>query len=426
METATVIDELAQVLEDIQNADSFRAAAHRLTSWARAFTGCQGAVLRLLADDGNTWLAACALDGHSPSFVRDEVLVHTTECICGHVAIGAFDSSLPFLTPNGSFVCESLSTFPGSRAADELRTLRGRCLQEGYESLAVIPVKARGKPIGSLHLADSRPHAFDERITVVESVCRLAGHELLRHRSRERDQVLLETIGLSLLPASVPEAPGLEAGVAIVSATELAKAGGDFYDVYDLGAAGVLLVVGDVSGRGLEALGIATQVRYTIQAQVTANRRPAQVLGQANQLLVKILPERRFVTIALCLVDPTRRSVTVCLAGHPPPVVAHRGGARQLGDKPNGPLGVFEDLTFSESSHRLEPGETLILYTDGVTEARKANKLFGLEGLCAVAQSVADRHPQEVADSVCHASLEFHDPQLPADDRLVLAVRLRR
>ncbi|MGB9879783.1 MAG: GAF domain-containing SpoIIE family protein phosphatase, partial [Anaerolineae bacterium] len=341
------ITELAEVLEDIQTAESFRAAAEHLTSWARSFTGCQAAVLRLLADNGNAWLAACSLDGPSPSFVRDEVLIPTQECICGRVAAGTVDLTLPFFTPNGSFLWGSLRTIADSPPAEQLGDLRGRCLKEGYESLAVIPVKARGKPIGSLHLADSRPHAFDERIAVVESVCRLAGHELLRHRSRERDQVLLETVGLSLLPTPVLEAPGLEAGVAIVSATELAKAGGDFYDIHDLGLSGVLLLVGDVSGRGLEALGIATQVRYAIQAQVETHSDPAELLARVNRVLIDILPERRFVTAALCLVDPVRGTVTTCLAGHPPPVVISSRGAELLESRPNAPLGVFADAAFT-------------------------------------------------------------------------------
>jgi len=422
----TGLAELTKVLEQLQRSGSFQAAAEHLTRWAREFTSCQAAVLRLLAEDGSPWLATCALDGPSTDFVRDEVLLHTGECICGRVATGAVDPALPFFTEGGSFLWDRLGTITEHFTAEELGNLRGRCLEEGYESLAVVPVKAAGKPMGSLHLADHRPSVFDSRIAVVEAVCRLAGHELLRHRAQDRERVLLETIGLSLLPAVAPGVPGLEIGVAVVSATHLARAGGDFYDVYDLGPGGVLLVVGDVSGKGLEALGIATQARYTIQAQIAAGREPARLLSQVNRVLCHILPRSRFVTAAVCLIDPAQKTLTVCLAGHPSPVVASSRGVELVETSHNGPLGVFQHLTFAETMRSLAPDETLILYTDGITEARSEDKLFGVKGLLETARATANRHPQEIADAVCRASLHFHDARLPADDKLALAVRLRR
>jgi len=422
----TALAELTKVLEELQESSSFQAAAEHLTKWARDFTGCQAAVLRLLAEDGSPWLATCALDGPTTNFIRDEILLHTAECICGRIATGAVDLSLPFFTNGGSFLWNKLSSITEYFTREELGNLRGRCLQEGYESLAIVPVKAGGKPVGSLHLADHRPSVFDQRLEVVEAVCRLAGNELLRHRAQDRERVLLQTIGLSLLPAVAPQVPGLEIGVAVMSATELARAGGDFYDVYALGSTGALLIVGDVCGRGLEALGIATQARYTIQAQIAAGGDLASLVSRANKVLGDILPPRRFVTAAFCLVDPAKKALTVCLAGHPSPVVASSHKAELIQSRHNGPLGVFEDLTFAEISRPLAPDETLILYTDGITEARKQDKLFGIDGLLEIAQTRADRHPQEIADAICRASAHFHDPRLPADDRLVLAVRLRQ
>lgn len=416
--------ELAKILEELQKAGSFQVAAEHLTKWARTFTGCQAAVLRLLADDGSPWLGSCALDGPSSRFMRDEVLLHTAECICGRVATGAVDPTLPFYTENGAFVWNTLRDINKHFTPEELGSLRGRCLQEGYESLAVLPVKARGKPIGSLHLADTRPNVFDRRVVVVETVCRLAGNELMKHRSQERNRILLETIGLSLLPAVPPVVPGLEIGLSVVSATDLAKAGGDFYDVYDLGPTGVLLVVGDVSGRGLEALGIATQARYTIQAHIPPGGDPAGLLSRANEILLGILPPRRFVTAGVCLVDRERREVTTCLAGHPAPVVASRGGWTQLKAPTNPPLGLFHEPSFSQSRHPLNSDEVLLLYTDGIVDARQGNDVFGVQGLAETARARVDHHPQDVAETVGRASAEFHDHHLPGDDRLVLAVRL--
>lgn len=418
------VTELTRVLEELQNAESFQAAAQCLTRWARAFSGCQAAVLRLLPDDGSPWLGICALDGPSPDFVRDEVLLHTRECICGRVATGAVRSALPFYTESGSFVWNKLSQLSEHFTSDEVGNLRGRCLKEGYESLAVVPVKTRGKPIGSLHLADTRPGVFDNRLAVVEAACRLAGTELVRHRSEERNRVLLQTVGSALLPTVPPSVAGLEMGVAVVSATDLARAGGDFYDVYDLGSLGVLIVVGDVSGRGLEALGIATQARYTLQAQVRADGDPASLLTRANKILLDILPPRRYVTAAACLLVRGSQEVVTCLAGHPTPLVVGGQGWSEVQAPTNPPLGLFPGQAFSQDRCTLHPGEVLLLYTDGVIEARRHNNTFGAQGAASVAQALVDHPPQHIAESVCQAATKFHDRHLPSDDRLVLSLRL--
>ncbi|MBC7294415.1 MAG: hypothetical protein H5T84_10025, partial [Thermoleophilia bacterium] len=132
--------ELTGIVEQLSQAVSFQDAVDRFVRWARTFTRCQAAVLRLIEEgESGSWLAAVRLDGTSPAFARDETLVDTAECICGRVASGSVDSSLPFFTAGGSFYWGRVGTIAQDFSPDKLGAVRGRCIRERYESVAVFP-----------------------------------------------------------------------------------------------------------------------------------------------------------------------------------------------------------------------------------------------------------------------------------------------
>ena len=419
------LEELTSVIERLTAATTFKMATDLLTDWSRGFTGCQAAMLRLLVDGGRDgWLGSCVIDGASASFARDEALVGASECMCGRVTAGNTDAALPFFTSGGSFRWGRMSTVSGDFSADQTGFSRGRCIDERYESVAIFPLKAGGSIVGSLHLADSRPDWFAQTATVVEAVCRLAGDILLRHRASERDTSLLDMIQSALLPAQPPHDDGLSIGVRFGSATEMARLGGDFYDVFDLGDAGVLLLVGDVSGKGLEAAGVATRTRYALEAQASETPDPARFMQAANSALIRQLPPDRFVTAVACLIQPRTGLVKICLAGHPSPLHFNNGSSAEIEAPHNPPLGVFTDAHFEEAAETFAPGDVLLVYTDGVTDSRRGSQDFGIEGICTAVRTIADHDPDRIATTVCAAATDYHDPSLPGDDRLVMAVRL--
>lgn len=299
------MEELTSFMERLPLATSFKMAVALLMDWARSFTGCQSAALRLLVDgDGEDWLGSCAIVGASASFARDEGLIGPSDCMCGRVTVGNTDAGLPFFTSGGSFYWGRMGTLVRDFSTEQIGQLRGRCIAEQYESVAIFPMKAGGRIVGSLHLADPRPDWFAETSVVVESVCRLAGEALLRYQASERDSSLLDKIQSALMPALPPRVDGLSIGVSFESATEMARMGGDFYDVMDLGDAGVLLLVGDVSGKGLEAAGIAARSRYALEALAGETPDPARFMQAANDTLIRQLPPDRFVAAVACLVEP--------------------------------------------------------------------------------------------------------------------------
>jgi hypothetical protein len=127
-------------------------------------------------------------------------MVTESDCICGRVATGAVDPSLPFYTEGGSFHWGRMDSLGEAFTPEQVGPLRGRCIEEGYNSLAVFPLRAGDGVVGSLHLADSRPDWFAEAAEVVDSACRLAGDILLRYEPSERERALLEAVQSALLP----------------------------------------------------------------------------------------------------------------------------------------------------------------------------------------------------------------------------------
>jgi serine phosphatase RsbU (regulator of sigma subunit) len=419
------LQDLTQIIERLTLAGSFKEASNLLVEWAREFTGCQSTILRLVMDSqGEAWMAGCATNGASESFVRDEGLMPVSDCLCGRVSSGNTDTSLPFFTERGAFVCNRMSSLPDELPQTEDWSLRGRCLAEEYESVAICPVRSKDDIVGSLHLADFRPGVFNDNIEVVEAACRVAGTVLLGLRDEERDKSLLETIQTALMPPVPPSIEGVSIGVSFSSATEMARLGGDFYDVIDLGARGVLIVVGDVCGKGLQAAGMAAQARYAIGARATQATGLASFLASANKELLRILPAESFVAAVACLIDIQNKKVHVCLAGHPSPIHFASGCSTEMEAPHNPPLGFFANIQFHEASADLHAGDTLLIYTDGVTDSRRDSSTFGVDGILRALDGASQQDTERLSRAVCQQATEFHDQSLAGDDRLVMAIRI--
>jgi serine phosphatase RsbU (regulator of sigma subunit) len=419
-------DELTYFLDRMEAADSFHAAEKELTDWAQTVTGCHTVLLRMVQEDqDSSWLPICGHSGPSPEFLRDETIIRQGECICGLVAAGRTDDS-PFFTSKGSFIWGRVQSMEQEFGRELIDSVRGRCIIEGYDSVAIFPLLAGERRVGSLHLADFAHEHWRDSIGLVESACTLAGRILLRHQQREREQMAFSLIQQALLPPRPPLVPGLEIGLSFSSATELAQIGGDFYEILDLGERGTLLLVGDYSGKGIEAAGLAAQARYTMATLARLDPTPGRLLEAANQTLATMLPPGGFVTCAACLLDPREGNLRVALAGHPAPFLAGEWGSREMEHEAQLPLGISPRTAYQESSASLAPGDVLIMYTDGITDARQDGRLFGVEGISLACDRLGLSCLQDLADGICQESTSFHQRSSSSDDRLVMAVCRRR
>jgi serine phosphatase RsbU (regulator of sigma subunit) len=197
--------------------------------------------------------------------------------------------------------------------------------------------------------------------------------------------------------------------------------GGDLYDVVP-GRDGCGVVVADVCGKGAAAAALTALIRHTVRAEINHGLGPAAVLEQLNRAMLRASGERpgRFATVAQAQLTRTPSGATVRLAsaGHPPPLVVRDGRAEPVA-APGTLLGVYPDVTLTEVTFDLHHGEIMVLYTDGVTEARNAATLYGSERLArAVA---AGGTVDEVADRILVDVDAFQHGQ-QRDDIAVLVI----
>jgi serine phosphatase RsbU (regulator of sigma subunit) len=229
----------------------------------------------------------------------------------------------------------------------------------------------------------------------------------------------------ALTPADAPPLSELDLGVSYTSATETAHLGGDFYDVIELDGGDILLVVGDYSGKGIGAAGMAARARFALAGAVRADAGLDEILVEAEMNLQGTLPAGKFVTVVACRYSSDGRLVAA-LAGHPPPVLMKiEGEIGELHLPHNPPLLAVDDACFRQGEARLLPEEGLLLYTDGITESRRNGEFFGLDGIARVWREMSERSPADVASGLCASSAEFHEEDLPGDDRLALVIRPR-
>lgn len=200
--------------------------------------------------------------------------------------------------------------------------------------------------------------------------------ELLAAKRRAEDSErhsaeLARTLQETLMPPRNPLIDGMDVATAYRPAGDGREIGGDFYDVFELLHHDWIVTIGDVSGKGVEAAVVATLARHTIRALAVAEPSPAAILSQLNQVLISHPTERFCTAIVLRMTHVGEHwEVTMANGGHPPAVLLqHPQPPRMIGD-PTYLVGSFGDARYDDVRFDLNPGATVLLYTDGVTEAR--------------------------------------------------------
>jgi hypothetical protein len=418
--------DLDQLIELMAAARDFAECTGLFMDWVQDTTGCEAAMLRLREEDSGEgfWIPALVQRGFDRAFLRDEILVGGGECLCGKVCSGCANQALPLFNEHGSFSCDHAETLLSGDALSTVKEIRGRCMMEGYRSLVIVPLTSGETPLGCLHLADRRPGVFAAQLPLIEEACRRAGPLLQRYPPSEREPLLIEALETVLTPPDLPQLPGVELGVSFTSATDAARLGGDFYDVIPLPEGDVVLVVGDFSGKGIGAAGMAARARHEIARRVDAVTPLDRVLLQADRALQSVLGRSRFVTAAACRVRPEGQC-EIALAGHPRPFVLAPGGeSREVYAPPNAPLGLALRPVYETGMLEVDRDEILLLYTDGIIEARCGGRMFDVEGVRAFWTATGASEVQALTEGLCEASMRFGDTA-GSDDRLALALRRR-
>lgn len=249
-----------------------------------------------------------------------------------------------------------------------------------------------------------------------------------RHRAgEERYEHIADALQEALL--SVPaQLDGVEFGHLYRSATRSTRVGGDFYDLFPVDAENVAVVVGDVSGKGLEAATLTSRVKDTIRAFCFDGASPALVLERTNRIIMRSTDVTSWVSIFLGILHVPSGHLTYCSAGHPPAAVRRAGGNGEGGRSPllktTSPIvGAFETAEFMDEEDELGNGDILLLYTDGVIEARRGKDLFGEERLLALLSDLDGVPAPSVPGRVFASVLEYTSGRLSDDIALVAVAR---
>jgi serine phosphatase RsbU (regulator of sigma subunit) len=210
---------------------------------------------------------------------------------------------------------------------------------------------------------------------------RLAQRVTEANAALEREFLAVGELQRGLLPKELPRIEGYEWEVHYATST---RAGGDYYDAFPLPGGRIGIIVADATGHGAPAAVLMAMTRALLGADEESRLAPEAVLRRLNGHLARVLPAGWFVTACYVVIDPVRGCFSYSLAGHDPPLIvrARDDAAEPVADRGGLPLGPFPNRGYEAGSAELEPGDTLVLFTDGVIETQSpAHDLFGLDRL---------------------------------------------
>jgi PAS domain S-box-containing protein len=293
-------------------------------------------------------------------------------------------------------------------------------------SAAIVPLVAPGeRETGAIVLvSEGRGRRLGPAdLSLMEELGRRAGVAVANARVHAARSHIATTLQRSLLPPRLPVIPGLEIAARFRAAGVAAEVGGDFYDLFRA-EDGWMIVIGDVTGKGPGAAAITSLARYTMRTAAMYERTPEKVLERLNEVLLSDPERRQLCTAVMLHVAPDGDAVRlrVACAGHPSPYLLRPRHDPEPAGPPGTLLGAFEDVTWEAAQVDLHKGESIVLYTDGVTDTRGEVERFGQERLEQLLGRCVSLAPDDVASSIDAALLEFEQgPQ--RDDVALLVLR---
>jgi PAS domain S-box-containing protein len=310
----------------------------------------------------------------------------------------------------------------GARDPEHLQIVRS----VGLRSAMLVPMRLRDRVLGVISFVSAESgRRFDETdLALVEDLALRAASAVENARLYETASSIAATLQSSLLPPVLPEIPAIEIAAAYRPAGLGLEVGGDFYDVFNTAEDQWYAVIGDVCGKGAEAAAVTALARYTIRAAAVRRRSPSAILRWLSDVMLQQADDsQRFCTIACAHFDLSRSPVrvTVSCGGHPLPLVVRADGTTEHVGIPGTLLGLVDHPQLQDSSAELRSGDTLVLYTDGLTEAGAPEQVWTPEEVAAAAHGTAGAPPADTVAQLLAATVDA--VASPRDDVAVLALR---
>jgi serine phosphatase RsbU (regulator of sigma subunit) len=369
------------------------------------------AAIRMVDERGET-LEARAL------YVADPKLRET--------APGLLGTPQPMTAPTARRLLRSASPLllaPGVATGEDAHRLLDPFLAQG-STAAVLPLATPGEILGTLTLLSLDParpldrDAVDAAMIVADQAALAIDNARLYQQQKDFSEMMQR----SLLPSEPPAVAGLEVGHVYQSSARV-DVGGDLYDFLPLDDGRLAVILGDVTGKGIQAAADMAMAKFSFRALARMHPEPGDFLLHANEVIVDEIGAGKFITMLYVLVDPKNRSVACASAGHPAARVVHPDGSVSPLAGRGLALGIEPDQEYETESVEAEPGASIVLYTDGVLEARRDGELYGEERLDELLSRRAELDPQALAEAILADCRSFAGGDL-GDDCALVVLRL--
>jgi sigma-B regulation protein RsbU (phosphoserine phosphatase) len=316
--------------------------------------------------------------------------------------------------------------------SDEALRERASIVRQSVRALMAVPLQTDDRVIGLIYVDTPQflREFTEDDLNLLTVMANVAAIRIERERliEVEQSEKLMASeleqaaeIQRRFLPSDAPAIPGLDlAGYNAPCHT----VGGDYYDFLPYPDGRVALVIADVAGKGMAAALMMTCLQANVHAVAEYGDDPAGIVTRLNHSIAATCPGNRFVTLFFGVVNPQTGELIYCNAGHNPPLLVRSDG-ELLRLEGGGPVvGILPNLTFQEQRCRMEPGDALLLYSDGVTEASNpGGEEFGEERLAEILRERRQEPAEAIVNAVNEAVENFTAGQPPADDITVVVAR---
>jgi anti-anti-sigma factor len=396
--------QLQRVTADLASADTVDEAGRRLVDRLRDVLGAQ-AVSMYRADPEQGVLRVVHAVGYADGLVERYDTVRLVD-----------DVPLAHVARTGTPVW----IHDRSEWERDYPHLVGVAADSGRHAAAALPLLSGGGVVGAVGLSFATPRTFppDERAFAL-ALAAQAAPALERAAAADERRVIAETLQTSLLPPTLPELELLSLAARYLPGAQGTRAGGDWYDVLPLDDGRVAVAVGDVVGQGAPAAAVMGQLRSALSAYLLEGHDPVAALGHLDRFAHRV-PGAAGSTVTCFVLDPVDGSLTWARAGHPPPLVLGPDGPRLLEDATGTVLAVRGRPPYVAGTARLRPGDSIVLYTDGLVERRGEVVDDGLERLCTAGRTAHPFPPAELAEALLASGLDDG----PTDDVALIVARL--
>jgi serine phosphatase RsbU (regulator of sigma subunit) len=302
--------------------------------------------------------------------------------------------------------------------------------QLDMQSMLIVPLISRGHAVGAIGLNNrTRGRSFtQEELELCRTIAAQVAIALENARlfelsvtRLEQEMEIARSIQANLFPKRLPVIPRARLAARCVPARET---GGDFYDVLPLGNNRFGLSVGDVSGKSLPAAMLMAVARSIVRSEALDHDLPEDVMCQTNVLVAQDVPQDMYVTLCYAVYDAQRRTLELALGGQLTPLIRRRDGTVSFIDAPGDfPLGIIPTVRYNTTQVQLEPGDTVIFYTDGLVEAFSPEaELFGFDRFQAGVASLGAASAADVVDYLFTAVQDWQGTAERHDDMTVVVL----